>query len=296
MKAKDAGGSMVIHAFGAYYGLFISWMLYRPNLDQSSRLQGSLYHSDVFTVIGALELKQTWLYCTLRGSLTSIALTRGSLRRHALPVDVLAQFQLGYSLPRRRAAQSSDQHLPVSGCICSHYCGHIKPLQQAREAGHGTNSATATLLHIMIWSELDNRTTFVCKARNRWQVMVMCISCSQLNKHCFSTEGIRIWKQTDTHLFVQWTYWFLSVCQVHIQNSTLAGGVAVGTAAEFMLMPYGSVIVGSCCGVISTLGYIYITVCYVSPFLSSYVFLNQTQVRLKPRNESFSLAIFGKTL
>lgn len=48
--------------------------------------------------------------------------------------------------------------------------------------------------------------------------------------------------------------------QVHIQNSTLAGGVAVGTAAEFMLMPYGSLIVGFCCGLISTLGYIYISV------------------------------------
>ena len=48
--------------------------------------------------------------------------------------------------------------------------------------------------------------------------------------------------------------------QVHIQNSTLAGGVAVGTAAEFMLMPYGSLIVGFCCGIISTLGYIYLSV------------------------------------
>ena len=48
--------------------------------------------------------------------------------------------------------------------------------------------------------------------------------------------------------------------QVHIQNSTLAGGVAVGTAAEFMLMPYGSLIVGFLCGILSTLGYIYLTV------------------------------------
>lgn len=43
---------MVIHTFGGYYGLSISWMLYRPNLDQSSRLQGSCYHSDVFAMIG----------------------------------------------------------------------------------------------------------------------------------------------------------------------------------------------------------------------------------------------------
>lgn len=43
---------MVIHTFGGYYGLAISWMLYRPNLDQSSNLQGSVYHSDVFAMIG----------------------------------------------------------------------------------------------------------------------------------------------------------------------------------------------------------------------------------------------------
>lgn len=48
---------MVIHAFGAYYGLSISWMLYRPQLDKSSRLQGSLYHSDVFTMIGGFGVQ-----------------------------------------------------------------------------------------------------------------------------------------------------------------------------------------------------------------------------------------------
>lgn len=56
LKARDAGGSMVIHTFGGYYGLAISWMLYRPNLDQSSRLQGSMYHSDVFAMIGGWDL------------------------------------------------------------------------------------------------------------------------------------------------------------------------------------------------------------------------------------------------
>ncbi len=56
LKARDAGGSMVIHTFGGYYGLSISWMLYRPNLDQSSRLQGSVYHSDVFAMIGGCDL------------------------------------------------------------------------------------------------------------------------------------------------------------------------------------------------------------------------------------------------
>lgn len=43
---------MVIHTFGGYYGLAISWVLYRPNLHQSKRLNGSNYHSDVFAMIG----------------------------------------------------------------------------------------------------------------------------------------------------------------------------------------------------------------------------------------------------
>lgn len=51
-QVRDAGGSMVIHTFGAYYGLTISWVLYRPLLSQSNHLQGSVYHSDVFAMIG----------------------------------------------------------------------------------------------------------------------------------------------------------------------------------------------------------------------------------------------------
>ncbi|XP_005942900.2 ammonium transporter Rh type C 1 [Haplochromis burtoni] len=58
---------------------------------------------------------------------------------------------------------------------------------------------------------------------------------------------------------------------VHIQNSTLAGGVAAGTAAEFMLMPYGCLIVGFCCGVISTLGYIFLT-----PFMEKHLKIQDT--------------------
>lgn len=34
----------------------------------------------------------------------------------------------------------------------------------------------------------------------------------------------------------------------------------MGTAAEFMISPYGALIVGFCCGIISTFGYLYVTV------------------------------------
>ncbi|NXP37672.1 RHCG protein, partial [Leiothrix lutea] len=59
--------------------------------------------------------------------------------------------------------------------------------------------------------------------------------------------------------------------QVHIQNATLAGGVAVGTSAEMMLTPYGSLIVGSISGIVSTVGYVYFT-----PFLESRLHIQDT--------------------
>ncbi|KAB0799460.1 hypothetical protein PPYR_07340 [Photinus pyralis] len=46
---------------------------------------------------------------------------------------------------------------------------------------------------------------------------------------------------------------------VHIQNSTLAGGVAVGTAANMMVQPYGAVIIGIVAGALSVLGYAKLT-------------------------------------
>lgn len=49
---------------------------------------------------------------------------------------------------------------------------------------------------------------------------------------------------------------------VDIQNASLAGGVAVGAAADMFIHGYGALLVGMIAGTISTLGYIYLT-----PFL-----------------------------
>ncbi|XP_055789804.1 ammonium transporter Rh type C 1-like [Salvelinus fontinalis] len=165
IHARDAGGSMVIHTFGAYYGLSISWMLYRPNLDQSKHRIGSVYHSDVFAMIGTLFLWMFW--------------------------------------PSFNSA------------ISDHGDG------QHRAAINTYLSLAATVLTAIAISSLSQKTG--------------------------------------------------KLDMVHIQNATLAGGVAVGTAAEFMLMPYGSLIVGFCCGIISTLGYIYIT-----PFMEKYLKIHDT--------------------
>ncbi|KAK3851469.1 hypothetical protein Pcinc_041890 [Petrolisthes cinctipes] len=58
---------------------------------------------------------------------------------------------------------------------------------------------------------------------------------------------------------------------VHIQNSTLAGGVAIGTAADLMVHPWGAVLIGILAAVVSVFGYIYLT-----PFLCARLRLHDT--------------------
>ncbi|XP_065674348.1 ammonium transporter Rh type C-like [Hydra vulgaris] len=50
---------------------------------------------------------------------------------------------------------------------------------------------------------------------------------------------------------------------VHIQNATIAGGVAVGTCADLKIEPWGAILIGILAGAISVLGFTYIT-----PFLN----------------------------
>lgn len=52
---------------------------------------------------------------------------------------------------------------------------------------------------------------------------------------------------------------------VHVQNSTLAGGVAVGSVCNMFISPGGAVAIGIVSGALSVIGYKFIT---VSPKLS----------------------------
>ena len=49
----------------------------------------------------------------------------------------------------------------------------------------------------------------------------------------------------------------------HLQNATLAGGVAVGAVADMILTPFGAITMGTVAGLVSTLGFQ-----YVQPFLA----------------------------
>ncbi|NXV96680.1 RHAG protein, partial [Calonectris borealis] len=58
-QATDVGASMTIHAFGAYFGLAVTLVLYRPGLKNKHENEESTYHSDIFAMIGTLFL---WLF------------------------------------------------------------------------------------------------------------------------------------------------------------------------------------------------------------------------------------------
>lgn len=47
---------------------------------------------------------------------------------------------------------------------------------------------------------------------------------------------------------------------VHVQNSTLAGGVAAGTVCNLLIGPHGAVLIGIVSGAVSVLGYRYLSV------------------------------------
>ncbi|NXU49263.1 RHAG protein, partial [Turnix velox] len=58
-QATDVGASMTIHAFGAYFGLAATLVLYRSGLKNKHENEESTYHSDMFAMIGTLFL---WLF------------------------------------------------------------------------------------------------------------------------------------------------------------------------------------------------------------------------------------------
>ncbi|KAH6931635.1 hypothetical protein HPB50_026144 [Hyalomma asiaticum] len=58
-KAVDIGGSIFLHMFGAYFGLAVSFMLNKKE-HCDHRKEGSVYHSDIFAMIGTLFLWVFW--------------------------------------------------------------------------------------------------------------------------------------------------------------------------------------------------------------------------------------------
>lgn len=150
--AVDAGDSMYVHVFGAYFGLAVSLIFGLKDKPKEHPLEGSNYQSDIFAMIGTIFL---WLFWPSFNS--------GSLH-------------------------GDDQQRAIIN----------------------------TLLSIAASCVMAFATSAVVSKNNKFNM-------------------------------------------VHVQNSTLAGGVAIGTAAGLMCEPVGALTIGSIAGILSVLGYKYLT-------------------------------------
>ena len=165
LKIADAGGSLVIHCFGCYFGLAVSFMLRDMENVNDNAKEASVYRSDIFAMIGTLFL---WMYWP------------------------------------------------------------------------SFNSA-------LVDSPNDQQRTVI----NTYLSLVAC---------CVTTFAVSALVSKEKKLDM-----------VHVQNATLAGGVAIGTAANMIVQPWGALLVGMVAGIISVLGYRYVT-----PFLKETLKIHDT--------------------
>ncbi|ROL55278.1 Ammonium transporter Rh type A [Anabarilius grahami] len=165
LKVSDVGASMTIHAFGAYFGLAVARVLYRPGLRSGHEKDGSVYHSDLFAMIGTVYLWMFW------PSFNSAIADHGEAQLRAV----------------------INTYFSLAACALAAY-------------------ATSSLVEKK--GKLD---------------------------------------------------------MVHIQNATLAGGVAVGTCADMDIQPFGAMMIGITAGIISTVGFKFLT-----PILASKLGIQDT--------------------
>ncbi len=153
---------MTIHTFGAYFGLVVTRVLYRPNLDKSKHRNSSVYHSDLFAMIGKSLEEFTHLNNSILWSTRTLWSTKfWVLLRYHLSVDVLAQLQLRYYKLRWPTAQNCHEHLLLSGRLHTGYIRFLRPSQPRRQIGHGEyllvanitlqTASLQTLLHASVF-------------------------------------------------------------------------------------------------------------------------------------------------
>ncbi|CAL1277257.1 unnamed protein product [Larinioides sclopetarius] len=162
-KAADIGGSIFLHTFGAYFGLSVTYMLYRKEAVGHTK-DGSNYHSDIFAMIGTIFL---WMFWPSFNS----ALGTGD-----------------------------EQHRSVIN-------------------------------------------TFVA--------LLACCTVTFAISSLVDGEG--------------------RLNMVHIQNATLAGGVAIGSTSNMLVHPFGAMIIGALAATISTIGYRVAT-----PYLAKHMKIHDT--------------------
>lgn len=152
LHVNDVGGSIVVHTFGAYFGLSMARAMHKKAVIEHEN-EGSVYHSDIFSMIGTVFLWCFW--------------------------------------PSFNAAIAKPEDARFRAILNTY-----------------VSMAACTLTAFLVSSIVDKTGRFN---------------------------------------------------MIHVQNSTLAGGVAIGTTANVVLEPYHAMLVGCVAAVVSVVGYQYIT-------------------------------------
>uniref|UniRef100_A0A4W6F390 Ammonium transporter Rh type A n=1 Tax=Lates calcarifer TaxID=8187 RepID=A0A4W6F390_LATCA len=183
LKASDVGASMIIHAYGAYFGLAVARVLYRPGLRDGHDNEGSVYHSDLFAMIGTVFL---WMFWPSFNS--AIAET-----------------------PETQLNAVINTYLSLAACVLSAYA--ISSLVEHKGKLDMVGQLFPLIFTVTLFQEFKTKTN----------------------------------------------------------ERTLAGGVAVGTCADMNIEPFGAMVIGFVAGIISTLGFKYLT-----PILASNLGIQDT--------------------
>uniref|UniRef100_A0AAR2KVP2 Ammonium transporter AmtB-like domain-containing protein n=1 Tax=Pygocentrus nattereri TaxID=42514 RepID=A0AAR2KVP2_PYGNA len=119
LKINDAGGSILIHVFACYFGLGVTFILYRPSLNDGHSKECTSYQSDMLSVLGTLFLWVFWpsFNCalTLRGDDQHRAILHTFI---GLSASTLTAFALSAMLNKNGKLSMADvQNVTLAGGV-----------------------------------------------------------------------------------------------------------------------------------------------------------------------------------
>lgn len=119
LKITDAGGSILIHLFACYFGLGVTFVLYRPRLNEGHAKENTSYQSDMLSVMGTLFLWVFWpsfnSALTLKGDDNHRAILHTFI---ALSASTLTAFALSAMLNKNGKLSMADvQNVTLAGGV-----------------------------------------------------------------------------------------------------------------------------------------------------------------------------------
>ncbi|KAK0155092.1 Solute carrier family 12 member 5 [Merluccius polli] len=119
LKINDAGGTILVHLFACYFGLGVTFVLYRPGLKDGHAKESTSYQSDILAAIGTLFLWVFW------PSFNSVLALKGDDQHRAvlhtfigLSASTLTAFALSTMLNRSGKLTMADvQNVTLAGGV-----------------------------------------------------------------------------------------------------------------------------------------------------------------------------------